>query len=145
MFRISLVLSALSLVACGGGGDVAGDVAAMAVVGGIETISCPTTGAAVTFDVPYSINGGQPPFRVRSNVLNSNGRTLELGWIRNQEFVSANVGDFQGGDLIVDGKDPRFGARVTLICGDELGSAISVYDYHSFRVDVTLNASLSED
>lgn len=108
---IAVALSSAVLMACGGGGDVAGDNAEFmvsppdwkfAVIGAAEG-SCPGPGYSRIF----TIIGGQPPFRIH----NPQPDILQLD------------------RTTVEGKDPRF--KVTTLgggCGEYL---ITVVDYHS--------------
>lgn len=109
----------LSLVSCGGGGDVAGDAITFSVTPDKSTLSIITTvdgdcsGAAGEPWSVVAINGGQPPFR-----------------IVNADPARADVDRTEA-----TGKDPQFRVRPTgYACGEVV---ISVFDYHSKLVTYT--------
>lgn len=130
---MAVALSTAALVACGGGGDVAGDSAEFmlsqdewTINGGTawqrnpgsneleEVDVCP--GASSTPHV-VTIIGGQPPFRIRNPL---------------PTFVQVDRTE-------TDGKDPRF---VFTVLGGCAEFSITVHDYHSrvASVEVKLEA-----
>lgn len=119
------------LAACGGGGDEAGDVKAMIVDPAKitwSTSSCPG-GVADAVSV-HTINGGRSPFRVRSTV-----QGLEVGLSNaNNDFVAASKN--ADGDLVLEGRDPKFAIRTTLPCNSDV--SVTVLDNFSTLVSVSV-------
>lgn len=116
LFSISLLSSLL--VACGGGGDNAGDLTDFSL--SVDEItwtggsgSCPGAGNGTW----VTIIGGQAPFRVRNP---------------NPQFVQVDRTE-------VTGKDPVF--KITTLGAGCAEFSISVLDYHSrvANIDVKLN------
>lgn len=118
---IAATLSTVALVACGGGGDVAGDSAEFMlsqdewkISGGTVLVRKPD-GTTEEVDVcpsasptPYvvTIIGGQPPFRIRNPL---------------PTYIQVDRTE-------TDGKDPRF---VFTVLGGCAEFNITVLDYHS--------------
>lgn len=131
---MAVALSTAALVACGGGGDVAGDSAEFTlsqdewkISGGTVEVKksdgtveekdvCP--GASPT---PYvvTIIGGQPPFRIRN----------PLPTVVQVDRTEA------------DGKDPRF---VFTVLGGCAEFSITVHDYHSQVASVEIKLEAGE-
>lgn len=134
LFSLPLLFA---LTACGGGGDVAGDVATFSAIPSEFNWSttCPDGGGggvagAVSLHI---INGGQPPFRLSSSI----GGGLEIGLVENDQFVPPTPSMFNSdGYLVLDGKDPRFAVRATLGCKSDVG--VTVLDYHSKVANVSI-------
>jgi len=103
----AVVVTAVALVSCGGGGPVAGDAEGFSVFP--EEVSWKVSSCAVSGggETTVAINGGQPPFRIVNSA---------------PQFISVDRTE-------VTGKDPTF--RVTTLrgCGD--GLSVTVFDYHS--------------
>jgi len=128
LFSLPLLLA---LTACGGGGDVAGDVATFSAIPSSFTWGavCPGGGVAGAVSI-HTINGGQPPFRLRSAV---DGLEVGLASADNQ-FVAGVLNS--DGDLVLEGKDPKFAVRATLGCDSDV--SVTVLDYHSNPVQVSI-------
>lgn len=87
-------------------------------------------------DSIHTINGGQPPFRVRATVA---GLTVGLASAANA-WVAPPAGMLNAeGDLVLTGKDPKFAIRASLGCPSEV--SVIVLDYHSKRVAVTITTA----
>lgn len=125
------------LAACGGGGDEAGDVETMNVLPpGVTHLadSCPA-GVADRVSV-HTINGGLAPFRIRSTVAG-----LEVGLTNaNNEFVAATKN--AEGDLVLEGRDPKFSIRANLACGNDV--SVTVLDNYSNAVSVSIKVEASD-
>jgi hypothetical protein len=137
MFRVALVLSALSLVGCGGGGT-AGDVAVMSVIPGSYSGTCALGATGLSFEVVHSINGGQAPFRVRSH-----GSNVTIGYASpTNEFVEPPASAFNSqGDLVLNGNVPKFAVRyIGLSCGSTADAAVTVFDLYNNPVSPSYTA-----
>ncbi len=142
MFRVALILSAFSLTACGGGGDVAGDVGVMSVLPSSYSDTCSLTDTSLNYEVVHSINGGQPPFRIRTHLAN-----VSVGYASSDNlFVTAPASAFNSdGDLVLSGKDPKFAVRyLGLTCGATAEAAVTVFDYHSNTVSPCYTAEKAD-
>lgn len=128
------------LAACGGGGDVAADVKSISVLpsGFNWTTDCSNgEGVAAAVSI-HTINGGKPPFRLRSVV-----RGLEVGLVdANNQFVApgSNVLNSEG-DLILSGKDPKFAIRSTLSCDSDVSVLVLDYFSNTAVVNITVKDS----
>lgn len=124
------------LAACGGGGDEAGDVDSMSVLPDSftwKTSSCPG-GVADAVSV-HTINGGLAPFRIRSTVSG-----LEVGLTNaNNEFVAASKN--AEGDLVLEGRDPKFSIRANLPCESDV--SVTVLDNYSNSTSVSIKVEAS--
>lgn len=130
-------LLASVLAACGGGGDEAGDVTGFSVLEPSMTWTAASCPAGVVDAVSiHTINGGQPPFRVRASVDG-----LEVGLTNaSNEFVPAPLN--AEGDLVLTGKDPKFAIRTTLPCPSDV--TVRIFDYHSRTTAVSIKVEGSE-
>jgi len=130
-----------ALAACGGGGDVAADTATFSVLPSQVTWTtddCPGGVSGAT--TVHTINGGKPPFRVRSQF---SGIEVGLADSANQ-FVVPSAATFNGeGDLVLNGKDPKFAVRATVPCESDRG--VVVLDYFSKAVSVSIKVEKSKD
>ena len=141
MFRsgLSLAMAAAILCGCGGGGDVAGDVSGMSLLPSSIKMKCVGDDKSVMLAGVHSINGGQPPFRVRSHVPG-----VEIGYAAaDNTFVAPPASAFNAeGDLVISGKDPKFAVRyLGLVCGGGASeAAVTVLDYHSATVSPSYTA-----
>lgn len=131
-----------ALVACGGGGDVAGDVATFSVFPSEVTwtpTTCPALGVSGAVSI-HTINGGKPPFRVRSQIPG-----IDVGLVdASNQFVVPGAGMLNGeGDLVLSGKDPKFAVRSEAPCGSDRG--VLVLDYFSNAVSVSIKVEASEE
>lgn len=135
---------ALVLSGCGGGGDVAGDVSAMSIIPSEYSGKCSTGQTGISFDVTHTINGGRPPFRVRTH-----SEWVQVGYAdpKTNAFVAAPESAFNSeGDLTLTGKDPKFAVRyLGLACGATAEASVTVLDYHSKTVSPTYTAEEAED
>ena len=131
LFSLPLLFA---LTACGGGGDVAGDVATFSAIpsGFTWTTACPDGGGGGVVGAVsiHTINGGQPPFRLRSTVAG-----LEVGLVSPDNQFVAGVLNSEG-DLVLDGKDPKFAVRASLGCDSDV--SVTVLDYHSNPIQVSI-------
>lgn len=119
-FAFVAAMSAV-LVACGGGGDVAGDVAEMSLTPAEITYGPTSDCRSVTGATFWvSINGGQPPFRIQNAF---------------PTFMQVDRTE-------VTGKDPRF--KITMLgqCGEDL--PVSVFDYHSQQAIIEVSVEYEE-
>lgn len=119
------------LSACGGGGDEAGDVDTMTVLPSSFTWATSSCPAGVAGEVSvHTINGGLAPFRIRSTVAG-----LEVGLTNaNNEFVAATKN--ADGDLVLEGRDPKFSIRTTLPCNSDV--SVTVLDNYSTPFSVSI-------
>lgn len=124
------------LAACGGGGDEAGDVETMTILPAAFTwkaFSCPG-GVADAVSV-HTINGGRSPFRIRTTV-----EGLEVGLTNaNNEFVAASKN--AEGDLVLEGRDPKFSIRANLLCESDV--SVTVLDNYSNSASVSIKVEES--
>jgi len=120
--KIAAVLaSAMVLVSCGGGGDVAGDVGEMSLTPD-EVKYGPTSDCSVVTGESFwvTINGGQAPFRIHNTF---------------PSFMQIDRTE-------TTGKDPRF--KVTLLgrCGEDI--SVAVFDYHSKQANIEITVEYKE-
>lgn len=139
LFSLPLLLA---LTACGGGGDVAGDVATFSAIPSEFTWStaCPDGGGggvvgAVSIHI---INGGRPPFTLISSVSG-----LEVGLVSpdNQFLVPPSSMLNSAGDLVLDGKDPKFAVRASLGCDSDVSVTVLGDDSRSASVSIKVEGS----
>lgn len=133
---IGAVMLVAGLAACGGGGDEAGDVDSMTILPSGFTWKSDTCPAGVTDAVTvHTINGGRSPFRIRSTV-----QGLEVGLTNaNNEFVAASKN--AEGDLVLDGRDPKFSIRANLPCESDV--SVTVLDNYSNSASVSIKVEAS--
>lgn len=107
------LVSAIVLVSCGGGGDVAGDVGEMSLTPDAVKFGPTSDCSAFTGESFWvTISGGQAPFRIHNT------------------FPSY----MQIDRTEATGKDPRFKVTMLQGCGEDI--SIAVYDYHSKQANV---------
>jgi hypothetical protein len=120
-FRFSAVLAlSFSMLACGGGGDVAGDTEEFFTSPSEfkwTVSSCSNSGGNQTI---FTIVGGTPPYRIH----NSLPRYLSVDRVE------------------VSGKDPKF--KVTTLGGCLDPGTITVLDYHSRSTVVEITVEVEE-
>jgi hypothetical protein len=122
----------LLLAACGGGSPDA-DSATFSVQPNAfawkdteqECLSGPIGGVSI-----HTINGGRQPFRVRVSVSG-----IEVGLASATDQFVAGAKNAEG-DLIVNGRDPRFAVRTTLPCGSDV--SVLVLDDTSALISVSI-------
>lgn len=139
MNRMKAVFLGLPLVAaltaCGGGGGAAGDVATFAVLPSSSTYTvttCAGGGVAGAVSV-HTINGGAAPFRVRGTA------ELVVGLASaSNDFVPALLN--ADGDLVLNGRDPKFAVRATLACPSD----VSVYVFDNFSRSAAVSIKVEE-
>lgn len=141
---IGLMAVAVLVVACGGGGDEAGDVGEMSVLPTDQTIgveSC--VDRRRTVDVVHTINGGQPPFRIQPSLP----QLFEIGTIQIVNNTRQYVALPLQGDGFVElrGKDPQFVVRTLLGAGCVDPATITVLDSFSNAVSVEYVIEAEED
>jgi hypothetical protein len=136
---VSFPLSAV-LAACGGGGGDAGDIGSFSVLPSSFTWVAPSCPAGVIDAVSiHTINGGKSPFRVRSQTTG-----IEVGLVSpTNNFVQPDPSNFNGGDLVLTGKDPQFAVRSTLSCADKPN--VLVLDDFSQVVEVSVTVEVAPD
>jgi hypothetical protein len=131
---ITALCAATLLSACGGGSPDK-DSATFSVQPSEFTYK-PTTAqctqGSVGGDSIHTINGGQQPFRVRVSIPNPG---LEVGLASSTNQFVAAVKNAQG-DLIVNGRDPKFAVRAALTCGSSV--SVLVLDDTSALVSVKI-------
>lgn len=140
IYRGLLAPVVFALASCGGGGDVAGDVATFSVLPSSSTLdaTCPGGGVENRISI-HTINGGKPPFRVRSQT-----KFIEVGLVNSdREFVEPSPSMLVNGDMVLAGKDPQFALRSTLGCGS--APLVLVLDYFSKIASVTLTVAQLEE
>lgn len=128
-----MALLGLALSGCGGGGGDAGDVTTFTVTPASFTwntnAACPGSGVSDA-DSVHTIIGGEAPFRIRSTVAG-----LQVGFASpTNQFVAAPLNS--DGDLILEGQDPKFAIRTTLLCGSNV--SVTVLDRFSRNVAVAI-------
>lgn len=132
---ISLMAVAVLVVACGGGGDEAGDVGEMSVIPADVTWKVATCGTRYSDGITvHTINGGQPPFRINS----SDPGLFEFGIYQIVGGTRQYVPLALGGDGTVElrGKDPQFVVRTKFGRGCVDPAVITILDYHSNPVSI---------
>lgn len=114
-------------------GDVTGFTVFPSSFAWTATVCPDGVGDAVSI---HTINGGQPPFRVRTQ-----SPDIQVGLVAaNNEFQEPSVGLINAqGDLVLTGKDPKFAVRSTLACASSL--SVLVLDYHSKTVSVGISVA----
>lgn len=130
------LLAMVSLIAaCGGGGDEAGDAAAMSVIPSDVTWQVATCATRYNDgETVHTINGGQPPFRI--NV--SRPDLFEIGVYEIVGNARQYVPLVLGGDGVVQlrGKDPQFVVRTRFGRGCVDPAQIIVLDAFSTAVAI---------
>ena len=133
---ISLLAVAAVVVACGGGGDEAGDAAEMSVIPEDVTFKVGACSSNRLFvgETVHTINGGTPPFRINA----SDPGLFEFGIYQivnnTRQFVPLPLrGD---GFVELRGKDPQFVVRTLLGAGCVDPSVITVLDSFSTAVPI---------
>ena len=132
-------LAVVGLAACGGGGDVAGDVSGFSVIPSGYIAKCSVGEGFINFpDTIHIVNGGQPPFKVTTTT-----RGVSVGYVdANNMFVAAE----NPYELMLTGKDPKFAVRfIGARCGATYEGTVVVLDYHSNTVRPTYTAEAAEE
>lgn len=132
---IGLLAVAAVVVACGGGGDEAGDAEEMSVIPEDVTYSVASCGGTnFLAESTHTINGGQPPFRIQASFP----EFFEFGIYQivnnTRQFVPLPLrGD---GFVELRGKDPQFVVRTLLGEGCVDPAVITVLDSFSTAVPI---------
>ena len=135
-----LSILTVSLVAVGCGGGDAKDATNFSVQpsGFSHLTTCP---GSVTDSVSvHTVNGGRAPFRLRSVTPG-----LEVGFASptDNRFVEASASNRNAdGDLILDGRDPKFAIRATLGCNSDV--SVIVLDDTSAVVSVSIKVEAQQ-